>query len=101
MDEGVRLRELERGPLSACGMAQRERNQGAENIPQGDVQEDRRSAPVDGRDRSDYEPDQPLRADVRERDEEVVEPAHAVMDDPALEPGVEVDYGAARGVRLK
>jgi hypothetical protein len=45
----------------------------------------------------DDEEDRALGADVRKRDEEVVQPGRAVMDDPALEPCVEVGYGAARG----
>jgi hypothetical protein len=71
-------------------MAKREGEQVGQEAAEDDVEEDRRPAPVERRDRGDDEEDRALDADSRERDEDLVQPVDPVVDDPALEPGIEV-----------
>jgi len=70
-------------------VAQDERQHVGEEIAEQDVQKDRRPPPVERRDRRDDEEDRALDADLREGDEDVVQPGRPVVDDPALEPSVD------------
>jgi hypothetical protein len=70
-------------------VAQDERQHVGEESAEQDVEKDRRPPPVERRDRRDDEEDRALDADLREGDEDVVEPRRPMVDDPALEPGVD------------
>jgi hypothetical protein len=85
-DERRRVGKGKRGPLAADRMAKREGEQVGQKAAEDDVEEDRRPAPVERRDRRDDEEDRALDADPRKRDEDLVEPVDPVVDDPALEP---------------
>jgi len=61
------------------------------DVGRKDVSEDRGPAPEDGCKRGQKEPDDPEDAEMRKRDEDRVEPAHTVVDNPALKPPVEDD----------
>jgi hypothetical protein len=89
-DERKRVGIDERRPLTADGVAQDERQTIRDQIAEEDVEEDRRPPPVESGDGGDDEEDPALHAEVRERDEDRVEPLRPVVDDPALEPCIEV-----------
>jgi hypothetical protein len=55
------------------------------------VAEDGRPAPEHGGEQREQEPEKADAAQVRESDEERVEPVGPVVDDPALQPPVELD----------
>jgi hypothetical protein len=95
-DERRRVREGQRRALAADRVAEDVRHEVGEEIPEQHVEKDRRPPPVERRDRGDDEEDRALDADSRERDEDRVEPFRPMVDDPALEPCIEIDYGPAR-----
>jgi hypothetical protein len=55
------------------------------------VSEDRRSSPEHGAQQSEEQPEKTDTTEVRESDEDGIEPVGPVVDDPAFEPPVEVD----------
>ena len=80
---------LSGGRSRPIAMSQGVGQQVGEQAAEQDVEEDRRPPPVERRDRRDDEEDRALDADLREGDEDVVEPRRSVVDDPALEPSVD------------
>ena len=90
MHERLRRREAERWALATDGLAKQERSQARDQIGERDVEKNRGPPPVERGDDGDQEPDRALRPDTREADEDVVQDADAMMDDPALEPCIEI-----------
>jgi hypothetical protein len=80
-----------RWPFAPDRLAETEREPAGEQTARQDEREDREPAPEDRRERGQHKPDEARLADVRETDEEIVEPWCPVVDDPALESRVEGD----------
>jgi hypothetical protein len=95
-NERRRVREAQRRALAADRVPENVRREVGEEIAEQHIEKDRRPAPVERRDRGDGEEDRALDADTRERDKDRVEPLRPMVDDPALEPCIESDYGSAR-----
>ena len=87
----MRLGEAQRWAIAADRVAEQGRGHTGEHVRHHHVDEDRGPPPVERRDDCDQDPDRALRADAREPDEDVVEDADPVMDDPALESSIGTD----------
>jgi hypothetical protein len=84
----MRFGKLEGRPVASNRLPDSVGDPARNQVARDDEQEDRGAAPKDRGERGDDEPDQPVAAEMRERDEDVVQPVRPVMDDPALESGV-------------
>jgi len=89
VDQGARIMESVGRPLATDRLPQPVRGPARGQIARQDEQEDRRTSPQHRREHRYDEPDQPGAAEMRESDEQVVEPVRPMVDDPALEPCVE------------
>jgi len=79
-------------PLPVDGRLDPVREQVGDEIRAEREQEHLRPAECEGDDKSDDEEHPAELADIREPDEDLIEPAHPVLDHPALEPVVEPDH---------
>jgi len=95
VDERMRRVKAKGRPVTPEGVTQERGERIRRDVTCQDVPENRRPPPEKSCQCCKQEPDRPVGAELRERDEEVVEPAHPVVDDPALESRVERAYGAA------
>jgi hypothetical protein len=89
--ERLRLRVDEGRPPPPNPVAQGERKQHRGPVRGEQHDEQLRPAPEQRYNRTDHEEDDAVGADPGEEDEEPVEPADAVVDDPALEVPVRRD----------
>jgi hypothetical protein len=87
----LRLEVDERGPSTVDRVPQDVGETIRSEVRESEQHEDRRPPPQRCEEERGREPDEPLGADAGEVDEEPVEPADAVVDDPALEVPVRRD----------
>src|SRR6476659_9677505 len=89
--ERLRLRIDERRALATDPLPERVRGDTCRYVCGEEQDEDPGPAPDHGQDESDHHEDEPVRADPREVDEQPVQPADPVLDDPAFQVPVERD----------
>ena len=87
----LRQRVEERRAVATDQLAQREREQVGHEVGGDEQDEEPRPPPDQREDEPDRDEDEPVGPDPREPDEDPVERADAVVDDPALEMVVETD----------
>lgn len=91
VDQRFRLRVVDRRTVAADQPAQNVRADLGGGVGGEHVPEDGRPAPEHGGEEPEQEPQKADAAQVRESNEDRVEPVGPVVDDPALQPPVEVD----------
>jgi len=89
--ERLRVRIDERRPPAPDPVAQTQRERVRDQIRGEQRHDEPWSPPQDREHETDDEEDEALGADPREVDEQPVQPADAVVDDPALDVSVEAD----------
>ena len=91
LHQRLRVEDDRRRPVALNGVLEERVEEARRDRGRGDEQERVRPAPEDRERGADREPDEPVRADEREADEDRVEPALPVRDDPAVDALVEPD----------
>jgi hypothetical protein len=91
VDERLRQRVDGGRPRPADPLLERVREDVRDCVGDHHLAEDQRPPPQQGQRQRDREEDEPLGAEPREPDEDLVEPVRTVMDDPALDVPVEGD----------
>jgi len=91
VNERLRLGIGVRGPLTTDPLTQAEREPDRGEVGAGDRGEQQRPPPEDREEQPGHDEHKALGADPGKVDEEPVQPADAVVDDPAFEVPVEPD----------